>query len=60
MRIEALARGAGLQRLGGQLGARLYKAERGAEFAQAILGRKQASMTAVYDDMRDQGWAQVG
>ena len=41
------------------LSERLYKAERGAEFAQAILGHKHASMTAVYDDLRGKGWAEV-
>lgn len=42
------------------LSERLYKAERGAEFAQAILGHKTARMTAVYDDLRGQGWVSVG
>jgi len=42
------------------LAERLYKAERGAEFAQAILGHKTASMTAKYDDLRGKGWASVG
>lgn len=41
------------------LAERLYKAERGAEFAQAILGHKNARMTAVYDDLRGQGWVSV-
>lgn len=34
------------------LAERLYKAEYGAEFAQAMLGHKNASMTAKYDDLR--------
>lgn len=38
------------------LAERLYKAEFGAEFAQAMLGHKNASMTAKYDDMRGQGY----
>jgi integrase len=38
------------------LAERLYRDEYGAEFAQAILGHKHASMTAKYDDMRGQGW----
>lgn len=41
------------------LSERLYKVERGAAFAQAILGHKHASMTAQYDDLRGQGWAVV-
>jgi integrase len=38
------------------LSERLYRAECGADFAQAILGHKHASMTAKYDDLRGQGW----
>lgn len=38
------------------LAERLYRGEYGAEFAQAILGHKHASMTAKYDDLRGQGW----
>lgn len=38
------------------LSERLYKAEFGAAFAQAMLGHKHASMTAKYDDMRGQGY----
>jgi integrase len=38
------------------LSERLYKAEFGAEFAQAMLGHKNASMTAKYDDMRGKGY----
>jgi len=38
------------------LSERLYRAEYGAEFAQAMLGHKNASMTAKYDDMRGQGY----
>ena len=34
------------------LAQRLYRAEYGAEFAQAMLGHKNASMTAVYNDLR--------
>lgn len=38
------------------LAERLYKEEFGAEFAQAMLGHKNASMTAKYDDMRGTGF----
>lgn len=38
------------------LAERLFKAEFGAAFAQSILGHKNASMTAKYDDMRGQGY----
>lgn len=38
------------------LAERLYKAEYGAEFAQAMLGHKNASMTAKYGDMRGKGY----
>lgn len=34
------------------LAQRLYRSEYGAEFAQAMLGHKNASMTAVYNDLR--------
>lgn len=34
------------------LAQRLYRKEYGAEFAQAMLGHKNASMTAVYNDLR--------
>lgn len=36
------------------LSQRLYRKEYGAEFAQAMLGHKHASMTEKYDDMRGQ------
>ena len=38
------------------LAERLYKAEYGAEFAQAMLGHKNAKMTSVYDDLRGKGF----
>lgn len=38
------------------LAERLYKEEYGAAFAQAMLGHKNASMTAKYDDMRGLGY----
>lgn len=38
------------------LSERLYKAEYGAEFAQAMLGHKNPSMTAKYDDLRGAGY----
>lgn len=38
------------------LSERLYKAEFGAPFAQSMLGHKNASMTAKYDDLRGQGY----
>jgi integrase len=41
------------------LAERLFKAEFGAAFAQAMLGHKNASMTAKYDDMRGQGYQVV-
>ncbi|WP_295991733.1 tyrosine-type recombinase/integrase [Rugamonas sp.] len=41
------------------LAERLYKVERSAEFAQALLGHKHASMTAKYDDLRGKDWAVV-
>lgn len=41
------------------LAERLFKAEFGAAFAQAMMGHKNASMTAKYDDMRGQGYQLV-
>lgn len=41
------------------LSERLFKAEFGAAFAQSMLGHKNASMTAKYDDMRGQGYQVV-
>lgn len=41
------------------LAERLYRDQYGAEFAQAILGHKNASMTSKYDDMRGLGWSEV-
>lgn len=38
------------------LSERLYKMQYGADFAQAMLGHKTASMTAKYDDLRGSGW----
>ena len=38
------------------LAERLYRAEFGAEFAQAMLGHKNAKMTNEYDDLRGSGW----
>jgi len=38
------------------LAERLFKAEFGAAFAQSMMGHKNASMTAKYDDMRGQGY----
>ena len=38
------------------LAQRLYREERGAEFAQEMLGHKNASMTSKYDEMRGQGF----
>jgi integrase len=40
------------------LAERLYKEEFGAAFAQAMLGHKNASMTAKYDDLRG-GWQSI-
>lgn len=41
------------------LSIRLYTEAFGAEFAQAIAGHKDASMTAVYRDVRGSEWVQV-
>lgn len=41
------------------LAERLYKEEYGADFAQAMLGHKHASMTARYDDLRGSGYQVV-
>lgn len=41
------------------LSERLYRAEFGADFAQAILGHKNAKMTNEYDDLRGSGWNEV-
>lgn len=41
------------------LAQRLYRKEYGAEFAQAMLGHKNAQMTAKYDDLRGSGWQVV-
>lgn len=41
------------------LAARLYTDQYGAEFAQAILGHKSASMTAMYRDTRGAEWVEV-
>lgn len=41
------------------LAARLYSEQHGQEFAQAILGHKSASMTAMYRDVRGAEWVEV-
>lgn len=41
------------------LAARLYTEERGAEFAQALLGHKSSSMTALYRDVRGREWTEI-
>jgi enterobacteria phage integrase len=41
------------------LAARLYAEEYGPEFAQAILGHKSASMTAMYRDTRGAEWTEI-
>lgn len=41
------------------LSARLYGDEFGAEFAQALLGHKNAQMTALYRDSRGREWVEV-
>ncbi|WP_434715470.1 tyrosine-type recombinase/integrase [Paraburkholderia sp. A3RO-2L] len=41
------------------LAARLYSDERGADFAQALLGHKNAQMTALYRDSRGLEWSEV-
>lgn len=41
------------------LAERLYKAEYGAEFAQNLLGHKNAKTTAIYDDLRGSSWKEV-
>ena len=41
------------------LSIRLYASQNGAEFAQAIAGHKNASMTAVYRDVRGSEWINV-
>jgi enterobacteria phage integrase len=41
------------------LAARLYTDQISAEFAQAILGHKTASMTAMYRDVRGAEWVEV-
>jgi len=38
------------------LSERLYRDQYGPEFAQAMLGHKNATMTAEYDDLRGSGW----
>lgn len=38
------------------LSQRLYRAEHGAEFAQAVMGHKNAQTTELYDDMRVPMW----
>lgn len=41
------------------LAARLYAEQHGADFAQAILGHKTASMTEMYRDVRGAEWVEV-
>lgn len=41
------------------LAERLYREQYGKDFAQALLGHKNASMTEKYDDLRGQGWQKV-
>jgi integrase len=41
------------------LSARLYAEQYGKDFAQAILGHKSASMTAMYRDTRGAEWTEV-
>lgn len=41
------------------LAARLYEAQYGADFAQALLGHKSAEMTAHYLDSRKKEWSEV-
>lgn len=41
------------------LAERLYREQYGPEFAQSILGHKNAKTTAKYDDLRGQGWMNV-
>lgn len=42
------------------LAERLYRDQYGAEFAQAMLGHKNAKTTSKYDDLRGSGWQVVG
>lgn len=41
------------------LAQRLYREQYGAEFAQVMLGHKNAATTAKYNDLRGQGWQRV-
>ncbi|GGD63006.1 tyrosine-type recombinase/integrase [Caballeronia grimmiae] len=41
------------------LAARLYAEERGAAFAQALLGHKSSSMTELYRDIRGREWTEI-
>lgn len=41
------------------LAARLYTEEYGAEFAQALLGHKSLTMTALYRDVRGREWTEI-
>jgi integrase len=41
------------------LSERLYREQYGAEFAQSILGHKNAKMTATYDDLRGSAWQEI-
>ena len=42
------------------LSERLYKAERGMEFAQKLLGHSDIKTTSLYDDLRGTGWENIG
>jgi len=42
------------------LAERLYRAERGGEFTQKLLGHSSAEMTSEYDKLRGSGWEEVG
>ena len=41
------------------LAQRLYREQYGAEFAQILLGHKNAATTAKYNDLRGQGWQRI-
>lgn len=41
------------------LSERLYREQYGAEFAQAMLGHKNAKTTSKYDDLRGSGWSTI-
>ncbi len=41
------------------LSERLHREQHGAEFAQSILGHKNAKTTAIYDDLRGSAWQEI-